>query len=37
MRSVDLEKAPLQWAMLLGLENERVFFSDYDRQKMRAG
>ena len=37
LRSVDLEKFPLKWATLLGLDNECVFFSDYDRQKMSAG
>ncbi len=34
LRSVDLQKFPLKWATLLGLENECVFFSDHDRQKI---
>lgn len=33
LRSVDLERFPLKWATLLGLENECVFFSDRDRQR----
>ncbi len=33
LRSVDLQKFPLKWAMLLGLDNECIFFSDRDRQK----
>ena len=33
LRSVDLQKFPLKWARLLGLENECVFFSDHDREK----
>ena len=37
LRSVDLQKFPLKWATLLGLDNECVFFSDYDRQKSSAG
>jgi hypothetical protein len=37
LRSIDLQKFPLKWATLLGLENECVFFSDYDRQKASAG
>jgi hypothetical protein len=37
LRSVDLQKFPLKWATLLGLENECIFFSDYDRQKASAG
>jgi len=32
LRSVDLQKFPLKWATLLGLENECVFFSDQNRQ-----
>ncbi len=36
LRSVDLQKFPLKWATLLGLENECVFFSDHDRQKAAA-
>ncbi|CAN5500315.1 hypothetical protein BH18VER1_BH18VER1_07660 [soil metagenome] len=34
LRSVDLQKFPLPWATLLGLENECIFFSDHDRQKV---
>ncbi len=34
LRSVDLQKFPLKWATLLGLDNECVFFSDHDRQKI---
>lgn len=34
LRSVDLQKFPLKWATLLGLENECVFFSDHDRQRV---
>lgn len=34
LRSVDLQKFPLKWAVLLGLENECVFFSD--RERMQA-
>ena len=37
LRNVDLSKFPLKWATLLGLENECVFFSDYDRQKRSTG
>lgn len=33
LRNVDLQKFPLKWAMLLGLESECIFFSDHDRQK----
>ena len=36
LRSVDLQKFPLKWATLLGLENECVFFSDHDRQKISS-
>jgi 4-amino-4-deoxy-L-arabinose transferase-like glycosyltransferase len=32
-RSVVIDKFPLKWATLLGLENECIFFSDYDRSK----
>lgn len=32
-RTVVIDKFPLKWATLLGLENECVFFSDHDRQK----
>ena len=34
LRSVDLQKFPLKWATLLGLENECVFFSDHARQQI---
>ncbi|MDQ2867249.1 MAG: glycosyltransferase family 39 protein [Verrucomicrobiota bacterium] len=34
LRSVDMQKFPLKWATLLGLDNECVFFSDHDRQKI---
>jgi 4-amino-4-deoxy-L-arabinose transferase-like glycosyltransferase len=33
LRSVDLNRFPLKWATLLGLENECVFFSDRDRTR----
>ena len=33
LRSVDLQKFPLKWATLLGLENECVFFADHDRMQ----
>ncbi len=33
-RNIDLQKFPLKWATLLGLENECVFFSDHDRQRI---
>jgi len=36
LRSIDLQKFPLKWATLLGLDNECVFFSDHDRQKTLA-
>ena len=36
LRSVDLQKFPLKWATLLGLENECVFFADHDRQRLPA-
>ncbi len=32
-RTVSVDKFPLKWATLLGLENECVFFSDHDRQQ----
>jgi hypothetical protein len=32
-RSVVVDKFPLKWATLLGLENECIFFSDHDRSK----
>jgi hypothetical protein len=34
LRNVTMEGFPLKWATLLGLENECVFFSDHDRQKI---
>ena len=34
LRSIDLKSFPLKWATLLGLENECVFFSDHDRQRI---
>ena len=34
LRSIDLQKFPLKWATLLGLENECVFFADHDRQRI---
>jgi hypothetical protein len=37
LRSVDLQKFPLKWATLLGLENECIFFSNYDRIRPAAG
>jgi len=33
LRNINLEKFPLKWATLLGLENECIFFSDHDRSK----
>ena len=36
LRSVDLQKFRLQWATLLGLDNECVFFSDRNRQLIRV-
>jgi hypothetical protein len=36
LRSVEIQKFPLKWATLLGLENECVFFSDHDRMKVPA-
>ncbi len=33
LRNVDMQKFPLKWATLLGIESECVFFSDHDRQK----
>jgi hypothetical protein len=32
-RTVAIEKFPLKWATLLGLDSECVFFSDHDRSK----
>ena len=34
LRSLDLQRFPLKWASLLGLENECVFFSDRDRSRV---
>lgn len=36
LRSVDLQKFPLKWATLLGLDNECVFFADHDRARLPA-
>ncbi len=36
LRSVNLQQFPLPWATLLGLENQCVFFSNHDRQKVPA-
>lgn len=36
LRSVNLEKFPLKWAILLGFENECIFLSDHDRQHAPA-
>jgi hypothetical protein len=33
LRTVDMQKFPLKWATLLGIESECVFFSDHDRSK----
>jgi hypothetical protein len=33
LRSIDLQKFPLKWAALLGLESECIFFRNYDREK----
>jgi len=33
LRTMDLQKFPLKWAVFLGIENECVFFSDHDREK----
>lgn len=35
-RSVNLETFPLKWGVLLGLENECIFFSDHNRQSPSA-
>ncbi|MEP6603261.1 MAG: glycosyltransferase family 39 protein [Spartobacteria bacterium] len=35
-RTIVVEKFPLKWGTLLGLENECVFFSDHDRSKAPA-
>jgi hypothetical protein len=35
-RSLDVEKFPLKWWNLLGFENECIFFSDHDRQQVKA-
>jgi hypothetical protein len=32
LRTVNIEKFPLKWATLLGLENECIFLSDHERQ-----
>ena len=36
LRSIDVQRFPLTWATLLGLENECIFFSDHDRMKVPA-
>ena len=36
LRSIDVQRFPLKWATLLGLENECIFFSDHDRMKVPA-
>jgi hypothetical protein len=36
LRSVNLEKFPLKWAPLVVPDNECVFFSDYDQQKISS-
>ena len=36
LRNVDMQKFPLKWATLLGIESECVFFSDHDRSKSTA-
>lgn len=36
LRSLDLSKFPLKWAMLLGLDNECIFFSDHNRQQINS-
>jgi hypothetical protein len=33
---VNLEQFPLKWATLLGLENECIFLSDHDREKVET-
>ncbi len=33
LRSIDVQKFPLPWVTLLGLESECMFFSDHNRQK----
>jgi hypothetical protein len=33
-RTVAVDRFPMKWATLLGLENECVFFSDHDRSKV---
>lgn len=35
LRSLDVSRFPLPWATLLGLDNECIFFSDHDRQKIQ--
>jgi hypothetical protein len=36
LRSMSLEKFPLKWGTLLGLENECIFLSDHDREHAAA-
>ena len=36
LRNMNLEKFPLKWGTLLGLENECIFLSDHDREHAPA-
>jgi hypothetical protein len=36
LRNMNLEKFPLKWGTLLGVENECIFLSDHDREHTRA-
>ena len=36
LRNMNLEKFPLRWGTLLGLENECIFLSDHDREHAPA-
>jgi len=36
LRNMNLEKFPLKWGTMLGLENECIFLSDHDREHARA-
>ena len=36
LRNMNLEKFPLKWAAMLGLENECIFLSDHDREHAPA-
>jgi len=33
LHSVDLQKSPLKWVAMLGVEDECVFYADHDRRK----